>query len=426
MSGRLNLFQAAMLRWRDLHPYNAVHAARVAQPFDALRLRAAIDGQLEHDGLTGLVLDRARLRFEYRGAPAAAELAIVETGGDAEAALHAEIERQLNRPFPRSGALEPFRFFACADADGFYLGLAYDHFVAGGDSIAALLCAIIQRHAGAPQVHARPNRYPPPFGPLLRRNAGKVVAGLPWLRRVAASRRRAVRPRYDDHADGRNAVRFVRIDGPAFAALLAQAKAWGVTFNDLLLAAVVHVLAKHVPPRGAQRNEIAVASIVNLRGELGFAVSDVFGQFLSSLRISHPAPAGIALATLAHDVHAETARIKARKLYLPALVAVRASGLVWSYLNERRRQRFYPKAYPVLAGLTTLNINALWTPPDDPTFPRRYVRAVPTGPVAPLVVAATTCGDAVELALSYRVSAELARNIDRIAADLRTCLQSFP
>jgi len=426
MNGRLNLFQAAMLRWRDLHPYNAVHAARVAQRLDAPRLRAAIDAQLEHDGLTGLVLDRARLRFDYRGGPTVTELTLVEAGDDAEAALHGEIERQLNRPFPRSGALEPFRFFACADAEGFDLGLAYDHFVAGGDSIATLLCAIVQRYAGAPQAHARPNRYPPPFRRLLRHNAGKVVAGLPWLRRLAASRRRAVRPRYGDHADGRNAVRFVRIEGPACAALFAQAKTWGVTFNDLLLAAVMHVLARHVPPRGALRNEIAVASIVNLRGELGFAVRDVFGQFLSSLRISHPAPAGIALATLARDVHAETMRIKAGKLYLPTLLAVRASGVVWGFLNERRRQRFYPKAFPVLAGLTTLNVNALWTPAGDPTFPGRYLRAVPTGPVAPLVVAATTCGDAVELALSYRVSAEFAPNIDRIATDLRQCLQSLP
>ena len=29
MKGRLNLFQAAILRWRALHPYNAVHVVRV-------------------------------------------------------------------------------------------------------------------------------------------------------------------------------------------------------------------------------------------------------------------------------------------------------------------------------------------------------------------------------------------------------------
>ena len=36
LRGRLNLFQTAMLRWRELHPYNAVHVVRVPQ---AARLR---------------------------------------------------------------------------------------------------------------------------------------------------------------------------------------------------------------------------------------------------------------------------------------------------------------------------------------------------------------------------------------------------
>ncbi len=37
MRGRLNLFQAAMLRWRELHPYNAVHVAELPGPLDAAR-----------------------------------------------------------------------------------------------------------------------------------------------------------------------------------------------------------------------------------------------------------------------------------------------------------------------------------------------------------------------------------------------------
>ena len=30
MKGILNVFQAMMLRWRELHPYNAVHAVAIA------------------------------------------------------------------------------------------------------------------------------------------------------------------------------------------------------------------------------------------------------------------------------------------------------------------------------------------------------------------------------------------------------------
>ena len=57
MQGRLNLFQATMLRWRDLHPYSAVHVVRVMKRCDAPRLEAQIAARLESAGLTGLVLD---------------------------------------------------------------------------------------------------------------------------------------------------------------------------------------------------------------------------------------------------------------------------------------------------------------------------------------------------------------------------------
>src|SRR5262249_56060409 len=65
MRGRLNLFQATMLRWRDLHPYSAVHVVRVKESCNPPRLEAQIAARLESAGLTGLTLDRNRLRFEF-------------------------------------------------------------------------------------------------------------------------------------------------------------------------------------------------------------------------------------------------------------------------------------------------------------------------------------------------------------------------
>ena len=143
LKGRLNLFQTAMLRWRELHPYNAVHVVRIMQPFDRARAEAAIAQRLAAAGLTGLVLDRARRRYEYRGGLPCVELEIVAAGADADAALRNEIERELNRPFQPDDSLVPFRFFVRDDGGEFRLGLAYDHFVAGGDSIAVLLNDIV-------------------------------------------------------------------------------------------------------------------------------------------------------------------------------------------------------------------------------------------------------------------------------------------
>ncbi len=428
MRGRLNAFQAAMLRWRDLYPYNAVHVIRITRELDRAQLAAAIRGELAATGLTGFVFDRARQRYEYRGGPPAIEIEIIDDGGDTTAAVCVEIERQLNRAFPSTGAIVPFRFFAVPEQGAFRLGLAYDHFVAGGDSIVVLLTSVAARYAGDSPEGDRPNLYPATFAPLLRRNAGTIARGLPWLGRIAASCRRGVRPRYADESDGYNRFMHVRLDAPLLAKIRTNAKAWGVTFNDLLLAALFLVLAPHVVERqrAPRRREIAVASIVNLRAESAFGTCEVFGQFLSSIRLSHPVPAGITLATLAQDIHRETALIKTRKIYLQTLLAVRVNAIVWPFLNARRRRHLYAKTYPVLAGLSTLNVNALWNPSGTDTPPPDYLRAVPTGPLAPLVVAATTCGDTLQLGLSYRRAAFLAEKIDKIADDFRRCVQSLP
>ena len=415
MRGRLNLFQVAMLRWRAMHPYNAVHVAQVAGPLDDLRLREAIDAELEWAGLTGLTIDAARARYEYRGGRAAIALDKIDAGSDAHAALCREIERQLNLPFPPDGALAPFRFFALPEGASFKLGLAYDHFIAGGDSIVALLQGILMRYRGQVPSRAPPDLYPPTFARLMARDTAAFVRGLASLPSQIASCRRGARPKYFDASDGYNGFLHARLAPAETAVLLARAKEWGITFNDLLIAVLIAVIAAAVGEkrRSRSRAELAVASIVNLRGALGLDTRAVFGQFLSSMRISHPAPPGIELTELARDVHRDTQRVKTRRLHLQTLLAVRINGIVWRRLDNARRQHFYTKTFPVWAGVTTLNVNALWERGDG-DGPPDYLRAVPTGPLAPLVVAATTAGDVVHLGFSYRRSAWWPDGVDRI------------
>ena len=425
--GKLNLFQSAMLRWRDLHPYSAVHVVQIRERFDRARVESAIANQLSVAGLTGLVLDRARKRYEYRGGPATVELEVVTPAADVHTAIRTEIERQLNRPFPHDGAFVPFRFFAHDQGSEFGLGLAYDHFIAGGDSIVVLLNDIVGRYVGASLQRAKPNLYPATLRPVVLRNAGKLVRTLHWLPRIAASCRRGMRPRYTDHADGYNAFDFVMLAAPAVSTLRAKAKSLGVTFNDLLIAIIMKALARDLPEKSrvGRRREIAVASIVNLRSESGYAAHEAFGQFLSSMRISHPAPDGITVEALALDVHRETVCFKSRKLYLQTLMAVQINGVVWRFLDAGRRQRLYAKAYPVLAGLTSLNVDALWESPTKSGQAPEYLRAVPTGPVAPIVVAATSSGNALALGLSYRRTAFTAAKVATIGGFVVDCVRSL-
>jgi hypothetical protein len=456
--GRLNLFQVAMLRWRDLHPYNAVHVVRVAAPLALAPLQRAIDAVLEGSGLTGLAVDAERGRYEWTGGPARSTVDRVDPGADPARAVDAEIERQLNAPFPREGRIDPFRFFVVDRGAGFDLGLGYDHFIAAGDSIVALLQAILERYlataaaaaaamatgegtaaaatlaapgpasapAGLPREHSGPagvlavERYPPTYGRLFRRQLIPALAGLRRVPEIVARFRRAYRPRYP-HGDGKdNAFTHVRIEPASVAAMRRTAKAWGVTLNDLVLALLLQALAPMTEGRCREprRSALAVASIVNIRSDCGDDAGSAFGQFLSSFLVAHPVPAGTSLEALARDVRADTERIKGEKLYLQTLLAMGASGIFWRFLSPRRRAHFHGKAYPVWAGTSSLHVDALWRSAPGAAAVPDYVRAIPTGPLAPMVVAVTTAGDAIVLGISYRPAAFAPTDVDRIAKSI--------
>ena len=236
LPGRLNLFQATMLDWRDLHPYNAVHAVRIDQPFDASAVTTAIESQLSEGGLTRLVLDRRRARYAWRGGAAHVAIEIIDAGDEPAASLARAFERHLNTPFPREGAIEPFRFFAMPHERAFFLGIAYDHFIAGGDSIVALLDAIAARHAGK-ATHATPlRRYPRTHAHLFARHPVRFVRGLGRLPALARSCRRTIRPHYHAIEDGHNGFTFCWLSQAQYRALRNAAKAWDVTLNDALIA----------------------------------------------------------------------------------------------------------------------------------------------------------------------------------------------
>jgi hypothetical protein len=429
MQGKLNLFQATMLRWRELHPYNAVHVVVVRQALEPSRLKTRIASRLESAGLTGLVLDRRRGRFEYRGGPAAVEVTILAGGDDALRVAEREIERQLNLPFPRDGAFLPFRFFAVDAGGSFHLGLAYDHFIAGGDSIAVLLAKLVESYradATAAAAPWRPRRYPSTYTRLFLRHAGYAIRGLRRLPSLMASCRRSCRaPCHTDRA-ATNAFLSHRVAPSEFVILMHAARDWGVTLNDLFLAMLLLALAPLVPDRKAahRRRELGVASIVNVRGEFEADANDSFGQFLASLRVSHPVPPGIDLRRLAQEIHAETARIKAEKLYLQTLLALGWAAVAWRFLKTDQRRRLLAKHYPLWAGLTNVHADPLWRAAREAESPE-YLRAVPTGPLAPIVFAITTLGGVLHIGVSFR-SADVSRELaEGVATEFLRCIHSL-
>ncbi len=424
--GRLNVFQATMLDWRDLHPYNAVHAVRIGRPLDSASLVDALESELSRRGLAGLELDRAHGRYAWRGGPARVALETIEPGADWEAALAQAFERHLNAPFPREGRFDPFRFFALPVAGGFFLGLAYDHFIAGGDSIVALLNDAADRCAGRPPSEPPPHRYPRTHARLFLRHPWRFLRGLARLPGLAASCRRTIRPRYEAIDDGHNGFAFFAIDAARYKALHDAARGWGVTLNDALMALLLLAQDAARPGRdmGKRRRELAVASIINLRGAHGEDARASFGQFLSSFRVSHPVPRGITLYELAADVHRATTRIKREKLFLTTLFAMSVDGVLARFQTPRQRMGVYAKSYPVGAGVSSLNVDALWRGADGGTAPP-YIRGVPTGPLSPIVLAVTTSANALYAGLSYRTTAVTADEIAGIRDDILARIEAL-
>ena len=112
-------------------------------------------------------------------------------------------------------------------------------------------------------------------------------------------------------------------------------------------------------------------------------------------------------------------------------VALAIASLAWRSLDATRRDSLYAKHYPVWAGLTPLGVAGAWDAmtPLAGERPLDYRRGVSTGPLAPIVVAATYTGRALELGVSFRPAAigasEVRAAIDRFVADLES-LQGPP
>jgi hypothetical protein len=428
MMQRLNLFQAMMLRWRELYPYSAVHALRVDEALAAARLQNVIAATLEERGLTGLELDCRHGRYVWGGGAARAQVQVIGAGANAAVTLDQEMERQLNIAFAADGKFDPFRFFAVDAGTFFHLGVAYDHVVAGGDSIARLLMDIAERfRSRSPRPRTGRSPYAPVYAKLFWRDKAALVAGLSTLHKFVSECRRTARPRYASPEDGYNAFTRFRIDAAGYAALGEAAATWGVTRQDLILAMTLLALSPLAPARRSapRRRELALASIVNIRRELGTEASDAFGPCLASFRVAHPVPLDIGLRELAIAVHEQTERVKRRKLYFQTLLAMTLAGLEWRFLSRPRRLRFFAKHYPVWAGVTPLNVAALSEGAGQNSAPQ-YVRAVSTGPLAPMILALTTSGSGVEVGISFRTIVYGREAVQRLATDMLDCIDRLP
>jgi hypothetical protein len=428
MQGRLNAIQKSMLQWDGMYPYSAVHVVQVRGALEAARLRACIGHTLEQRGLTRLTLDRGRSTFHYAGGPADCEIRTLAGDEPPRRALVAELERQLNQRFDRTQPFSPFRFLMAPAGDSFFLGLVYFHPAADAESLVCLLKEIVTGYManGPGGKRGDLDLYPDSRAHLLRRHPLVVARKLLALPAQVRSLRQSHRARYRDPGDMANGLVCFSLTPEDLRSLVAAAKSWEVTINDLFLALLMKSLSPCAAARAQarRRRKISLGCIVNLRKDLGVDSRRTFGLFLGSFTVTHEVPEGITLRQLAADLRQQTARIKRHKLYLGTPLELGLARLILRFFSPGRRQRFYAKNYPLWGGITNLNLNGLWAP-DGPHAPLDYFRGVSTGPVTPLVLSVTTVGDRVNIGLSYRTTAFSKADIDSLQDRFREQLEKL-
>ena len=156
--------------------------------------------------------------------------------------------------------------------------LVYDHYVASGDSIARLLtgiaCAYLATADARPPTRLPMERYAATYRSLFLRHPLWVVRRILGLPRMIASARRVVPAALCPDRGRPQCLHLPAARATADGALLRTAKAWGVSFNELLMASLMLALSPLAARRRheARRNELAVASILNMRQDFGARV----------------------------------------------------------------------------------------------------------------------------------------------------------
>lgn len=414
MPGRLNLFQRTMLLWNDLHPYNSVHVVQIPAPFDAAQLRSAILATLKATGLGQLTLSADRKTFSFDAAVADCELKLIATAPDLRAAVEAEIEAQLNRPFESNATFSPVRFFTAPAEGSFYFGLVYFHPAADGESATALLKSIVDAYLGDAPEPQRLELYPPRHDRLVQQPPSLLLKKIAALVRKARLMRRSRRARSQKEADLQNRFTCVPLEAKDLEALLRIAKIWKVTVNDLFLALLLKSVlpgqARHVQSK--KRHLISVGCIANLRKDLGLDAR-TFGLFLGSFSVSLPLREKISFRELAEEIRDQTARLKEDRIYTGIPLDVAFAGWMLKSMRPELRAGFYQKNHPLWGGVTNMNLNTLWDRRTK-TVGFDYFRGVSTGPATPLVFSVTTFGKTASIGISYRPTILLKREIEQV------------
>lgn len=405
--GKLNIFQQTMLKWDEFYPYNAVVVVRLPVAAGIFAVRTSIEEAIETLGIGRISIGRNKNRFEYIPGRYEIDLTVIDGSHAATDIVRHEVERQLNTRFLETeGILNPFRFFIVQGADESHIGIAWFHMVADGLSIIRILLdAVGNRYIGMPAIPTgdRVEIYPRTFfssilrrSPLLFKSIFRPPAFL-WKMRKACKPKKMYN--YNAIEVG---FRHYQLEPSTTTAIKDASSAWGVTTNDLLLSALLKAIAPFARSRSIRNGKrgITIGFPVDISKDIGCRSKRTFGVLLSIFTVQHIAPDSLSLKQLAEDIRKQTEKLKKSRRYIGSFLE-QWIGLKLLPLHSRIEQlKFYPKHYPLWAGLTNINLKR--------TFEKPYFRGatitfgVSTGPNCPLLLSVIQQKDFITIGVNYR------------------------
>ncbi len=407
---RFNVFQQAMLRWDQLHPYNAVHSVRVRGRADVDALRAAAWEVSKSAELGELALSYFRTAYEYRPLQFV-YVQEVAPGRSAEARLAEIMTEEINTPF-HGDMHHPIRWTVFNEPGGkaHYVVLCYHHAISDAFGIERLLAAVLRRYLKLPAgpEEARLTTRLTRLDRSLRPKASVIDYVVGQIRLSLRHREmRSAHKMPDERLGGDYTAVAVRTapDG-LMERLAAGCKRRGVGVNDALIAAFTSVIAEQTPDRHTSRRRrfIAMATVVGARKHLPREQADDFGVCLSSIMAVLRRP-DVPIDELVRDVARQTRVLKTNPSRAAAETTLRYFAVRWMWWMAavKHHRRSYRRVFPICGGISTVYVDENRFADLAPHV-TRYVRACPSGPVFPLILGPTVFRGRLELGLTYRIA----------------------
>jgi hypothetical protein len=404
---RLNDCQQIMIRWDELHAYNALDVVEIRRPITANEVQLAAEQERLLHGLGPVRLDRSCATCTFQPDAASVVVETVEPlpGETAPQTLERHMAAELNRRFRWEHDV-PFRLAVLRCEPFPFVCFTYHHWLCDGVTGSYLFRRILARLLGVSL--DREPRWTFADAP----NDRTLYAhGEGWPRKRAVvwelirevfngnciyspCRPGPLDPTVDVHL----------IDSPpdVLRRLQRCARETAATVNEVLMAVFARAADAALPERlqNRWRRALTVASIANMRPLAGDFLQHVAGNHLGFLLMHCRGELPRRFPDLVRLLRRQSARVKAGRFHLTSILGFRLGRMLLPLVPSRWRAEAARTAQPVTVGLSNLRYPADWYGSAWSDLLGTYWRAVPTGLSSPLNFGLTTVHDAMTIQLT--------------------------